>query len=222
MFTRALRVGTRRSPLALRQVDEVIGHLKEFYPEIGIEITGIDTYGDRDKITPISDIEGTDFFTREIEEALLRGRVDFAVHSAKDMPDEIPDGLCVAATTKPIDNSDALISKDNLKIAELKSGARIGASSQRRKLQLMRYRKDFQAVDIRGTIEERLKKLENEDLDAIVVASCALMRLGLEKKITQRIPLDILAPHPLQGALAIEVRRDDRRLRDMLEVLNGR
>ncbi|MDP3730790.1 MAG: hypothetical protein Q8R14_04630 [Candidatus Omnitrophota bacterium] len=95
------------------------------------------------------------FFTREIEEALLKGRVDFAVHSAKDMPDKIPDGLSVAAATKTIDNSDALVSKDNLKIGELKSGARIGASSQRRKLQLKRYRKDFQAVDIRGTIEER-------------------------------------------------------------------
>ena len=218
----ALKVGTRRSPLALRQVDEVLRHLSEFYPQISIEVIGIDTYGDMNKVTPISHIEGTDFFTREVEDALLTGRVDFAVHSAKDMPDKMRVGLCIAAVTRPIDNSDALVSKDGLKIEDLKNGARIGASSRRRKSQLKRYREDFQVVDIRGTIEERLGKMESEGLDAVIVASCAMMRLGSEERITQRMPGDILTPHPLQGALAIEVRQDDRRLRDMLGVLNDR
>jgi hydroxymethylbilane synthase len=222
MLDRTLRVGTRKSPLALKQADEVIWRLKGFYPEIAVSIIGIDTYGDRDKVTPISDIEGTDFFTREIEEALLNGRVDFAVHSAKDMPDQIPGGLCVAAITRPIDNSDALVSRYNLRIDKLRTGARIGASSRRRKMQLKSYREDFQLVDIRGSIGERLRKMDDENLDAVVVASCALMRLGLEKQIAQRIPADILKPHPLQGALAIEVRRDDRKLRDVLGVLDGR
>lgn len=222
MFNGILKVGTRKSPLALKQADEAIGYLKEFYPNISFEIVSIDTYGDRDKVTPISDIEGTDFFTREIEDALLKREIDFAVHSAKDMPDKIPAGLCVGAITKSIDNSDALISRERLKIDELRVGARIGASSRRRKRQLKRYRKDFQTVDIRGTIEERIEKLSGESLDAIVVASCAMMRLGLEEKITQRIPMDILATNSLQGALAIELRQDDRQLRDMLGVLNGR
>ena len=222
MFGRMLKIGTRSSPLALRQVDEVIGCLNEFYPQIRVEIKGFDTYGDRDKITPISDIEGSDFFTREIEDALLKGEIDFAVHSAKDLPDEMPEGLCIAAITKSIDSSDALVSKNNLKIDKLRYGARVGVSSQRRKAQLRKYRNDFQLVDIRGNIEERIAKLKDNKIDAIVVASCALMRLGLEIKIAQRIPLEILTPHPLQGALAVEVRKDNEELRNILEVLNGR
>ena len=224
MFNKTLKLkaGTRRSPLALRQADEVIGHLKEFYPWMIVEITGIDTYGDMDKITPISEMEGTDFWTREIENALLKGEIDFAVHSAKDLPDEIPDGLYIAAITKSIDSSDALISKNNLKIDELSYGAKVGASSRRRKVQLKKYRDDFQLVDIRGKIEERIARLEDDKIDAIVVASCALIRLGLEKKITQRVPIEILTPHPLQGALAVEVRKDNRELINILEALNGR
>ena len=222
MFSRPLKIGTRTSPLALRQTNEVIGYLKEFYPEIRVEIVLIDTYADMDKITPISEIEGTDFFTREIEEALLSGEIDFAVHSAKDLPDEIPKGLCIVAITKSIDSSEALVSKNNLKIDELKYGAKVGASSQRRKTQLKKYRKDFQLVDIRGNIGERIKKLKDDNIDAIVVASCALMRLGLEAIIAQRIPADILTPHPLQGALAVELRQDNQKLRNILEVLNGR
>jgi len=219
---RTLKAGTRRSPLALRQAEEVIGHLKEFYPRMIVEISGIDTYGDRDKITPVSDIEGTDFWTREIEDALLRGEIDFAVHSAKDLPDKMPEGLCVAAITKSIDSSDALISKNNLKIDKLSYGAKVGASSRRRKVQLRKYRDDFQLVDIRGTIEERIARLKDDKIDAIVVATCALIRLGLEKKITEKIPAEILTPHPLQGALAVEVRKDNQELRNILEVLNGR
>lgn len=214
------RIGTRRSPLALRQVQEVIEALRIFYPEIKYEIIGIDTYGDKDKITPISEIEGSDFFTREIDEALLEGKIDFAVHSAKDLPDEIPKGIIIAAVTKSIDPYDALVSKWNLKIDELKYGGRIGASSQRRKIQLKKYREDFRIVDIRGNIGERLKKLDNDGLDAIIVAACALLRLGLENRIAQRIPFKILRPHPLQGSLAIEARKNDKALIDLLKVLD--
>ena len=222
MFDRVLRIGTRTSLLALKQVEEALGYLKEFYPQVQAEIVGIDTYGDKDKITPISEIEGKDFFTAEIDEALLRGDIDFAVHSAKDLPDEIPAGLIIAAITKSIDPYDALVSKGNLNIDEFRRGAKIGASSLRRKTQLKKYRKDFRVVDIRGNIEERLEKLDKDGLDAIIVASCALMRLGLEDRITQRIPFEILRPHPLQGSLAIAVRENDKEIINLFRKLDMR
>ncbi|MCM8756831.1 MAG: hydroxymethylbilane synthase [Candidatus Omnitrophica bacterium] len=165
---RTWRIGTRRSPLALKQVEEIVNSLRKFYPEFSYEVIGIDTQGDKDKITPISEIEGTDFFTKEIEEALLRGEIDFAVHSSKDLPDKIPEGLTISAITKSIDPYDALVSKNGLKINELPKGSKIGVSSQRRKTQLKRYREDFKIVDIRGNIEERLEKLEKNGLVRII------------------------------------------------------
>ncbi len=216
------KVGTRTSPLAMKQVDEIINHLKHYYPDIKTEIIGIDTYGDKDRVTPISDIEGTDFFTREIDNALLREEIDFAVHSAKDLPDKIAEGLVVAAITRSIDSDDALVSKHNLKIDELRKGARIGASSQRRKTQLTAYRNDFQIVDIRGNIHERLDRLEKDNLDAIVVAACALTRLNLGHRISQRLPHYLLKPHPLQGSLAIVAKEDRRELIEFLRVIDGK
>ena len=222
MYSRKLSAGTRTSPLALKQTEEALAALNKFNPEVRFEIVGIDTYGDRDKITPISDMEGSDFFTREIEVALLNGEIDFAVHSAKDLPDKIPDGLCIAAITKSIDPYDALVSKGNLRINELRKGAKIGASSQRRKIQLKEYREDFQVIDIRGTIGERLERLDHNGLDATVVAACALVRLGLEKRITQRLPFEILRPHPLQGSLVVEVKRDNLELIKILSKIDSR
>ena len=218
---RIYRAGTRTSPLALKQVEEAMGMLKGFYPGMRLEVIGIDTYGDKDKVTPISEIEGTDFFTREIDEALLKNEIDFAVHSAKDLPDESRDDLVTPAVTSSIDSFDALVSKSGLTLDKLPEGARIGTSSLRRKAQLKEYRKDFEIVDIRGNIEERLQRLDNMDLDAIVIAACGLIRLGLSHRITQRIPLEILKPHPLQGSLAIVVRATDLKLVKLLSVLNG-
>ncbi|OGW82705.1 MAG: hydroxymethylbilane synthase [Omnitrophica bacterium RIFCSPLOWO2_01_FULL_45_10] len=235
------KVGIRRSILALRQFEEALSDLRKFYPRIEAEPVRIETYGDRDRRTPISDIEGSDFFTREIEESLLKGEIDFAVHSAKDLPDRIPDGLQVAAITGSIDPYDALVSKGNLKIDELATGARIGTSSARRKSQLKSYRPDFNVVDIRGNIDERLKLLDNNDIrhsakqseaspkgtkydirniDAIVISSCALVRLGLEKRITQRLPFEIVKPHPLQGSLALEARKINRDIINLVSVLD--
>jgi len=222
VHTRTLRIGTRTSPLALKQVDEVVGKLRVFYPEITVKIIGIDTYGDKDKTIPISAMEGTDFFTREIEDALLRGEIDCAVHSAKDLPDRIPDGLHLAAITRCLDPYDALISKHHRRLEELPSCSRIGASSERRKRQLRLYRDDLKLLDIRGTIGERLRKLDETDLDAIVLAACGLLRLGLEERITQKIPFEILRPHPLQGSLAVEVREDDRKLIALFSGIDSR
>lgn len=204
---RVFRIGTRRSPLAIRQAEEAIRFLKRLDPKSEFEVVRIETYGDKDKMTPISEIEGSDFFTREIDDALLKGEIDFAVHSAKDLAQTIPDGLTVAAFTTSVDPYDVLVSKGNLKLDELPRGATIGTSSRRRKDQLKRYRPDFKIVDIRGTIEERLARVDGGGLAAIVIASCALIRLGLEKRIAERIPFDILRPHPLQGSLAIITRR---------------
>ncbi|MDP6686161.1 MAG: hydroxymethylbilane synthase [Candidatus Omnitrophota bacterium] len=216
------KIGTRKSPLALKQVQEVLDLLKGFYSTIRLETIAIDTYGDKDKATPISEIEGSDFFTKEIDDLLLTGEVDFAIHSAKDLPESLSDGLVIAARTKAIDPYDVLVSKQGLTLDKLPYGAKIATSSLRRKDQLKKYRDDFEIVDIRGNIEERLEKLDNSDLDAIVLASAGLMRLGLAHKITQRITFKILDPHPLQGALAIVTRSKDLELLDLLRVLDSR
>jgi hydroxymethylbilane synthase len=227
---RTYRAGTRTSPLALKQVEEVLAMLRRFYPGMRSEVIGIDTYGDKDKVTPISKIEGTDFFTREIDEALLRNEIDFAVHSAKDLPDELRDGLAISALTECLDPYDALVSKSGLTLDKLPEGARIGTSSLRRKTQLKEYRNDFEIVDVRGNIEERLMLLnerrttndERRNIDAIVIAACGLIRLGLSHRITQRIPLDILKPHPFQGRLAIVTRQDEKDLIDLFSALDAR
>lgn len=219
---RAIKIGTRTSQLALRQVDEVIDSLKKFYSDINPKVVGIVTYGDKDKTTPISDVEGRDFFTKEIDEALLRREIDLAIHSAKDLPDNLNPGLIIAAITKSIDPFDVLASRNNLRLDELKPKARIGTSSLRRKGQLKNYRRDFQIIDIRGDVEERLMLLDEDDLDGIVIAAAGLIRLGLEDRITQRIPFDILKPHPLQGSLAIMVCRDDEEMISLMEKIDSR
>ena len=221
MFKTKFRVGTRASPLALKQTEEAIGFLKRLDPKSEFEVVRIETYGDKDKTTPISEIEGSDFFTREIDEALLRCEIDFAVHSAKDVANELADGLTIAAVTKSVDPHDALVSKGNLKLDELPVGATIGTSSQRRKEQLKRYRPDFKIVNIRGAIEERLAFLDG-NLDAIVIAASALVRLGLETRIAERMPFTIMKPHPLQGSLAVVARREDLNLISFLSRIDTR
>lgn len=227
---RTYRVGARTSPLALKQVEEAMSMLKGFYPDMQTEVIGIDTYGDKDKVTPIAEIEGTDFFTREIDEAILRDEIDFAVHSAKDLPDVLRKGLAIAAITPFLDPYDALVSKSGLTLDKLPKGARIGTSSLRRKTQLKAYRNDFEIVDVRGDIEERLRLLneprttnnERRNIDAVIIAACALTRLGLSHRMTQKIPLDILKPHPLQGSLAIVAKKDNAELAELLSIIDSR
>lgn len=214
-----IRIGTRSSPLALKQVEEVIAPIGKAHPECRFDVVKMKTSGDMDKTIPLEKLEGTDFFTREIEKALLDGKVDLAVHSAKDMPDILPDGLEIAVVLKSIDPYDGLVSKNNLKLEELPPGAKIGTSSLRRKSQLRAFREDFQIFDIRGNIEERLKKLDEHDLDAIVIAAAGLIRLGLEDRITEKLPFHILKPHPLQGCLAIEIRSGDTRIKNFVSEL---
>ena len=221
---KSYKVGTRRSPLALKQVGEAAEALKAFYPDFFTQMVCIETYGDRDRRTPISETEGSDFFTREIDNALLKGEIDFAVHSAKDLPERLESELVIAAITESAENCDVLVSKNEKTLGSLPRGARIGTSSRNRKAALKTFRPDFEIVDIRGNIEERLALLDEKtrQLDAIVIAAAGLIRLGLEHKITQKIPSDILKPHPLQGCLALITRKDNKDLIELLSVLDHR
>lgn len=196
------RLGTRRSRLAIKQVEE----FTRLFPEVRFEIVYFDTSGDIDKSTPIRNVEGSDFFTDTINKALLDWVIDMALHSAKDMPDKLPRGLKVVFITDSIDPTDVLVSRIGLSLEELPPSSRIGTSSQRRKEELERYRQDFRIMDLRGNIDERLEKLDNGEYDAIIIAGCALKRLGLENRITQVLPFKT---HPLQGCLAVVAREDD-------------
>lgn len=199
-----LKIGTRPSPLAVKQAEEISSLL----PEISIKIITIETKGDMDKTTPLSQMEGTDFFTREIEEALISGSIDTAVHSAKDVEDITPELLSIAAITKSISSYDCLVSRRGDTLETLPARSVIGTSSQKRKDAVFKFRSDLIVKDIRGDIDERLQQLDEGAFDAIIVAHAAMIRLGYEARITQIIPKEIVEPHPLQGRLAIQVRSD--------------
>ncbi|OGF53465.1 MAG: hydroxymethylbilane synthase [Candidatus Firestonebacteria bacterium RIFOXYC2_FULL_39_67] len=222
-MSKTYKLGSRSSPLAVKQVEEITASLKVVHPEIVLSPVFFDTAGDIDKKTPLSDTEGTDFFTDTIEKALMDKKIDLAVHSAKDLPDSLPESLIIAAITKSIDSCDVLVAgSDTVKgLEDLPFGARIGTSSKRRKEQLQRFRGDFKIEDIRGNIGERLQVLGERGLDGIVIAAAGMLRLGLQERITQRIPFNIITPHPLQGALALEVRASDKELISLLQPLNG-
>lgn len=191
-----LKVISRYSQLAKLQVEEVFKQL----PDHQYKLTDIKTIGDKDKETPLIGNDVADFFTREIDEAILRGEFDISVHSAKDLPFPLADGLSIYALTEADDKSDALVSRGNKTLGTLPIGSKIGTSSEQRRIQLLALRPDLQLVSIRGTIEERLKAIDDGKIDALVVATCALNRLGLEQQITEILPF---AAHALQGNLAI-------------------
>lgn len=214
---RTIKIGTRKSPLALKQVEEILDALKRQGIFLSHEIVGLDSPGDVDKQTSISEVEGSDFFTRTLDEALLRGEIDCAIHSAKDLPDEIPVGLEVAVMTSSEESADALVSKTGAKIFELPSGTRIGVSSERRKKQIKKLRPDFKIIDIRGTIGERLQQLDDGKFDAVIIAAVALLRLGWAHRIAERLDSEIFPPHPLQGRLAILARDNDKTVLRLFE-----
>ena len=211
-----IKVGTRPSRLAFEQVKEIQGYFRE----VVFDVIAIETYGDKDKVTPLVFREGSDFFTYEIERSLVDGKIDVAIHSAKDLEQNPPQQLAVIATTKTISPFDCLVSKENLSLDKLLAGACIGTSSRRRKEAIAKYRPDLVTKDIRGNIDERLAQLDRGSFDAIVIAEAALIRLGLGKRISQCIPFDIVAPHPLQGRLAIQALRDRKDLFEIFKRIN--
>lgn len=216
-----LVIGTRGSKLALWQANYIASKLNEKYPDIEVTIKRVTTTGDKILDVPLAKIGGKGLFTKEIENEMLAGSIDLAVHSLKDMPTELPQGLTFAAITKRIHPGDAFISPKYQTIDNLPQGSRVGTSSLRRKAQLLNYRPDLKILDLRGNLDTRLNKLENNDFDAILLAVAGLKRLGWEKHITQVIPIEICLPAVGQGALAVEARQDDEVLK-MLAFLNDK
>ncbi|MCX7780386.1 MAG: hydroxymethylbilane synthase [Negativicutes bacterium] len=191
------------------QAKHIADRLIKAHDGLEVEIRHIITTGDKILDVPLAKIGGKGLFTKELENAMLAGEIDLAVHSLKDMPTELPPGLILAAVTERIDPGDALISPRFGTIDKLPCGAKIGTSSLRRKAQLLHYRPDLTAVDLRGNIDTRLQKLETEGLDGILLAVSGLKRLGWQDRITQIVPMEICLPAVGQGALAIEAREND-------------
>jgi hydroxymethylbilane synthase len=218
---RTLAVGTRGSPLAMAQTHGVIARVRERYPEIECTIRRITTKGDIMHDVPLAAIGGRGVFADAIEDALREREIDFAVHSAKDLPTVTPKGLTIAALLEREDPRDVLISRTG-GLHELAAGAKVGTSSQRRACQLLAARPDLEIRDLRGNVGTRLRKLEAHEYDAIVLAGAGLIRLGLTNRVTEWLPTTAMLPAPGQGALAIEVRTADRALRAMLEALADR
>jgi len=213
-------IGTRSSKLALWQAEHIAACLKKQYPDLTVELKHVMTTGDKILDTPLAKIGGKGLFTKELETEMLLGDIDFAVHSLKDMPTQIPDGLCLAVITKRFDSGDALVSPKYKTLNALPQGAKVGTSSLRRKAQLLHVRPDLDICDLRGNVNTRLQKLETENFAAIVLAAAGLKRLGLADLITDIILPEICLPAVGQGALAIEARADDIAVLDLLAFLN--
>ena len=200
-------IGTRSSKLALWQADFVADCLRKEYPGLVVEKKLMTTKGDKILDAPLAKIGGKGLFTKELEQEMLEGGIDLAVHSLKDMPTEVPEGLVIGAITKRAD-------------PDLPEGAKVGTSSLRRKAQLLHARPDLKIQDLRGNVNTRLRKLEEENFDAIVLAVAGLTRLGFKDRIAEVMPREIMLPAVGQGALAIEARSEDRELLAMLDFLN--
>ncbi len=213
--SRPIRVGSRGSPLALIQDDEAIARLKARHPGLEFEVVSVRTRGDANQSAPLAGM-GLGVFVGELEERLLSGELDLAVHSLKDMPTKLPDGLALAAVLPRRDPRDALVNRWNRPLEELPDGARIGTSSPRRAAQLRRYAPNVTVAPIRGNVETRLRKADGEEADGAVLAAAGLARLGLEGRVAEYLSPQRFVPPPGQGALAIETRADDRRMLELL------
>ncbi|TVY11884.1 hydroxymethylbilane synthase [Paenibacillus cremeus] len=217
---RKIVVGTRQSALALTQTGQVIDQLKALCEQHGIEaefeLKKIVTKGDRILDVTLSKVGGKGLFVKEIEQALLDGEVDLAVHSMKDMPFELPEGLMVGAVPEREDPRDCLITKDGRGLDDLPQGAKVGTSSLRRSCQLQHYRPDLQIESLRGNIDSRLRKLETEGFDAILLAGAGLHRIGWKDRISAYLSPELCLPAVGQGALCIECRDNDPFILDLL------
>jgi hydroxymethylbilane synthase len=203
-----IKIGTRGSKLALQQSAWVRKRIAEKHPGLHIEVVRIKTAGDKITDVPLAQVGGKGLFVKEIEEALLRGEIDLAVHSMKDVPSDLPSGLHLGAITEREDPRDVLISRGGQRLEQLPSRARIGTSSLRRKAQLLRINPRWEIIPLRGNLDTRIRRLETEDLDAVIVAAAGVRRMGLEERVTEFLPLDAMLPAVGQGALGIECREE--------------
>jgi len=214
-------VGSRKSKLALTQTNWVMDQIAGHNPDVTFELKHIVTKGDRILDVTLSKVGGKGLFVKEIEQALLDKEIDFAVHSMKDMPAIVPDGLAIACVPVRADHRDVLISKDHTPLKDLPQGAVVGTSSLRRQSQLLSLRPDLHVEPLRGNIDTRLKKLEEGEYDAIVLAAAGLERMGWSKdKVSEYLSEDLIVPAVGQGALAIECRSDDERLMEILSSIH--
>lgn len=215
-----LRVGTRDSILARLQTDLAMQHISLHRPDMKFEVMAVKTSGDKILNKPLAELGGRGAFTKELEESLLANEVDFVVHSLKDLPTELPEGLHLAATINRADHRDVLVSNLKCKFAELPAGSRVASSSRRRAAQLSALRKDIEFVDIRGNIQTRMRKLDEGQCDAMILAAAGLERLGLQERVREYFEIDVCMPAVGQGALGIECRKDDVDLIQLLSELN--
>lgn len=220
MAQKKLVIGGRGSPLALWQARFVKKMLESEYGDFLVEIKTIKTTGDKQNQTPLSEIGGKALFLKEIEEQILSGKIHMGVHSMKDVPTELPQGLMVSTVLKREDPRDVLVSKKYPSLIRLPKKARIGTSSLRRQAQLKNFRSDLEIVPLRGNVETRLQKISTDNLSAVVLAAAGLERLGLSAKITEYLPISHMLPAVAQGAIGIEIREESEELKRLLNFLH--
>lgn len=213
-------IGTRGSPLALWQAGWVRAALQQRFPGTAVELHTIKTQGDKILDVPLAKVGGKGLFVKEIEEALQEGRVDIAVHSMKDMPAELPEGLAIGAVPERESPVDVLISRDGRGLMELAPGSIIGTSSLRRAAQLRHRRPELRIAPLRGNLDTRLRKLETDPLAAVVLAAAGVRRLGLAHRISEHLDPELMLPAVGQGALCIEIRREDPHIGPMVAALD--
>ena len=216
---KTLRIATRKSALALWQANHVQDLLKEAHPGIEIELVKIVTQGDRILDRPLSEIGGKGLFLKELERAMLDGEADLAVHSMKDVPAEMAEGLVLDAVLPRANPYDALVSRGGQMLADLPAGSRVGTSSLRRKSQLLALRPDLEVADLRGNVDTRLRKLDEGQYDAIILACAGLQRLGLGERITETLQQPDWLPASTQGIIGLQCRQDDSDTQSLIEPL---
>ena len=215
-----LRIATRKSQLALWQAEHVRDRLMAIHPDLEVELVPMSTRGDKILDTPLAKVGGKGLFVKELEEAMLDGRADIAVHSMKDVPMQFPESLGLSVILEGAEPTDAFVSNDYARFEDLPEGARLGTSSLRRGLQMREARPDLEVISLRGNVQTRLAKLDAGEFDAILLATSGLKRLGLGERIAQELPPEICLPACGQGALGIECRMHDTELVSLLAPLD--
>lgn len=213
---KTLKIATRQSPLALWQAEHIRARLEAMHADLTVELVTFVTQGDKILDTPLAKIGGKGLFVKELEAALMDGRADLAVHSMKDVPMALPEGLSLAVICEREDPLDAFVSNHYASFADLPQGAKVGTSSLRRKCQILKARPDLEIIDLRGNVGTRLSKLDNGQYDAIILASAGLKRLGLAERIRHTIQPDVSLPAVGQGALGLECRSQDQAVLDLI------
>ncbi|HHY60221.1 MAG TPA: hydroxymethylbilane synthase [Clostridia bacterium] len=214
---RDIVIGTRDSALALWQTDCVLKALKEAHPHLTFTVKKIKTKGDKLLDVALAKIGDKGLFTKELEVAMLQGEIDLAVHSMKDLPTQLPQGLRIGAVLQRAEPGDVVLSPFGYTLATLPAGAKVGTSSLRRRAQLLHHRPDLRIETLRGNVGTRIAKMERENFDAIILASAGVQRLGYDHLITEHIPYDVCLPAVGQGAIGVEMREDDEEIFALLQ-----